>query len=1338
MAVVYLVRDKETGRRLALKRPRPHGSIEQRRRTHELFAREYHTLAQLAHPRIVEVYDYAIDERGPYYTMELLDGGDLQQLVPADYRRVCAIARDVCSGLSLLHSRRIVHRDISPRNIRYTEDGTAKLIDFGAMTPMGPTKELVGTPVYCAPEVVNLQPLDARTDLYALGATLYYALTDHHAYPVREFSALPNAWRFGLARPSELVPGIPEALDALVLDLIQLDPDNRPSCAAEVMERLAAIEGKPIDEQLVVAQAYLTTPTFVARDAELARVRTKTLRAMRKRGSTALIQGSSGVGRSRLLDACVLAGKLLGTTVLRADADDAVDGEYAAMRALVRQLLRALPDIAQAALGADRDVLSRVVPELANPNDAAATTTAVAIDAAELRPRLQTALRQLFLAVSESAPLFIAADDLHRFDEPSAAAIALLASGIKHTSILIVATVDVASTPLSAAALKLFSERASLLPLLPLTPSEVTTLLTSVFGASAALDALAQRAFVISQGNPRDVLRLAQHLVDRGVVQYRAGAWSVPARMDPGDLPGSIAQMLAARNQSLTASARTLGCAFAMCPEHGFSFEECTNLSERHDRAQTVRDLEQLAKADIVRAAGDRYMLHARAFSKLLLEGSPEKAQADLHLRLASVFEARGHDEFRVAQHLLHGGERERALDRLAEHARASQEITDGSPEEFGKLIRSLPEDWLQTYEDALHLCEVLHRRPAQIYALRSRLAGLVAVIGLRDTPHIALLIAQLRAACGLDDWAALDPSMEAMARLTAALTKTQARHDALPPNERVIEPIVALRAIARANITLIGSCAPLLDVAGLRALPVLTPLAVLSPALGVVNDLAQGVLARLTGQTDRARQMYVSLLERTSAPDRAGMDPSHHRFMHVLVMNGLAMIEASMGLASSLAWAEKIQADSLFHVNAVLVRMMYQLWQGNSQEADRLKVEHDSLRIQSSGRHAFENTHLLWQVTAHAAMDDLARLKRTIEEIAPMAGQHPGWRPVLAYAHAEHQRVRGDMMVARVGLQQALAETQAGEHQLWPNLAGAYVRTLDDSGDTAQAVVLGMKYLREAEQTNLGFGVVYVLLPLCVAQAKAGHADAVVTAEQIIERLTQLGSTGLILGLAYEARARVALAMLDQAAYDEFSQLSEQMFAPAGNPALFAKTRRLERDAQKKQLAPVQAPMEAAAPRGIASTILKSKLRACADADARARVALKVLADQSGATDGVLYRVAEDGPICVASIGSLEPGEALHAMVREYIAGETHGHEATTGSEIDTEIRTEWTQFGDASFRPVLLSHYTEAGYAITGLAVFALAADQPFVYPGEAAAQLSRIAVESGDATAIPRFDD
>jgi hypothetical protein len=250
MAIVHEVLDRATGRRVAQKRLRPQESEQRMQRTRELFEREFHTLAQLAHPRVVEVYDYGVDERGPYYTMELLDGGDLERLVPGPYRRVCAIARDVCSALSLLHSRRIVHRDVSPRNVRCTSDGLAKLIDFGAMTRMGVIKDLVGTPVYCPPEVLHLQAIDGRADLYALGATLYYVLTGRHAYPVREFAALPKAWQFGIARASELDVDDQRAILAAIGRGDPVCPAELLLDARDQLDEVGARRGRLLGRQL--------------------------------------------------------------------------------------------------------------------------------------------------------------------------------------------------------------------------------------------------------------------------------------------------------------------------------------------------------------------------------------------------------------------------------------------------------------------------------------------------------------------------------------------------------------------------------------------------------------------------------------------------------------------------------------------------------------------------------------------------------------------------------------------------------------------------------------------------------------------------------------------------------------------------------------------------------------------------------------------------------------------------------------------------------------------------------------------------------------------------------
>src|SRR5262245_2565148 len=189
MGTVFRVRDDRSGKKLALKR----GWVRDQRRSHargDLLEREYHTLIQLAHPRIIEVYEYGIDEHGPYYTMELLEGEDLHAAGPLAWARVCALLYDVASSLAILHARRLLHRDVSLRNVRCTPDGRAKLLDFGAMIPMGVAKDMVGTPPFVAPEVMQMQELDARADLFSLGAVGYYLLTGRHAFPARRMREL--------------------------------------------------------------------------------------------------------------------------------------------------------------------------------------------------------------------------------------------------------------------------------------------------------------------------------------------------------------------------------------------------------------------------------------------------------------------------------------------------------------------------------------------------------------------------------------------------------------------------------------------------------------------------------------------------------------------------------------------------------------------------------------------------------------------------------------------------------------------------------------------------------------------------------------------------------------------------------------------------------------------------------------------------------------------------------------------------------------------------------------------------------------------------------------------
>ena len=164
--------------------------------------------------------------------MELLDGGDLRERSPLPWRQACELLFDVCSSLALLHSRRLVHRDITPRNVRCTQTGSAKLIDFGAMAPMGASGQIVGTPGFMAPEVLQRASLDGRTDLYSLGATLYFALTGRAPYAARRLSDMLPAWRSPPPAPSLFVPDIPPELDRLA------PVDDEPRAGAAAARRL--------------------------------------------------------------------------------------------------------------------------------------------------------------------------------------------------------------------------------------------------------------------------------------------------------------------------------------------------------------------------------------------------------------------------------------------------------------------------------------------------------------------------------------------------------------------------------------------------------------------------------------------------------------------------------------------------------------------------------------------------------------------------------------------------------------------------------------------------------------------------------------------------------------------------------------------------------------------------------------------------------------------------------------------------------------------------------------------------------------------------------------------
>ncbi|HVK07164.1 MAG TPA: protein kinase [Gemmataceae bacterium] len=226
------------------------------RLSHRFYA-EARSVARLQHPNIVACLDAGRHDRPgaaprDYYVMELIPGSDLQEAVrlrgPLPPGRVCDLFRQVAEGLAEAHRLGLVHRDIKPSNVLVTPDWQAKLLDFGlALQPDHRLTEpgtLLGTVGYMAPEQAQSpHAVDARADLFSLGATMYWALSGREPYPQTGNMARDLHVRLN-APPAEVRlarPEVPAELAELIVKLTDPDPDRRYQSARAVAGALAGL-----------------------------------------------------------------------------------------------------------------------------------------------------------------------------------------------------------------------------------------------------------------------------------------------------------------------------------------------------------------------------------------------------------------------------------------------------------------------------------------------------------------------------------------------------------------------------------------------------------------------------------------------------------------------------------------------------------------------------------------------------------------------------------------------------------------------------------------------------------------------------------------------------------------------------------------------------------------------------------------------------------------------------------------------------------------------------------------------------------------------------------------
>ncbi|TWU34494.1 serine/threonine protein kinase [Novipirellula artificiosorum] len=244
VGTIYEGIESSTGQRFAIKKLHPGISSDKLIRAR--FQREMTILQRLQHPNIIGYYGGGEADDGLlYYIMELVEGGTVKELLEANghlsWQVVVDVARQICSALQCAHNHGVIHRDLKPGNLFLTKSADVKLGDFGiardlTSSDLTATGLTVGTHAYMSPEQITGDAMiSGKTDLYALGCCLFEMLSGRKTFLGENFAQLfEQHLRQKPQHVRELVPECPQELDAIIDQLLEKDPEDRPFNARKV------------------------------------------------------------------------------------------------------------------------------------------------------------------------------------------------------------------------------------------------------------------------------------------------------------------------------------------------------------------------------------------------------------------------------------------------------------------------------------------------------------------------------------------------------------------------------------------------------------------------------------------------------------------------------------------------------------------------------------------------------------------------------------------------------------------------------------------------------------------------------------------------------------------------------------------------------------------------------------------------------------------------------------------------------------------------------------------------------------------------------------------------
>jgi len=657
MGVVYAARDHHRDEVVALKTLRWTDA-------HAIYRlkKEFRTLADIAHPNLVTLYELVGEGDHWFFTMELVDGsGFLEFVRPAevDAARLRAALIQLAQGLAAIHRAGKLHRDLKPSNVRVTPEGRVVILDFGISadvvlrdSPLHTVEDGIwGTPEYMSPEQAEKQATPA-SDWYSVGCMLYEALTGEPPFIGRPLQVLSEKRDREPSRPRTPGSKLPADLVELCMELLERDPAQRPNGDA-VLGRLGAARERAPARRL--ATPSVAAP-LIGRERQLAELDHAFAAARDGQAVAVYVHGPSGIGKSALVDRflqrlasdedpIVLRGRCYARESMPyKGVDGIVDSLTRFLRSLPdAELTRTLPDDALFVVELF-PVLGRVEKISQLPWPSASTQ-----DPVQMRRRAFAALRELLRRISAVRPVVLHVDDLQWGDADSILLLEYLLAPPNASPILLVAcfrSEEMSSHPFLTTLLT--AKRAQHVSVDPLTPTETARLARQLLDTesdSQSVDAIVRE----SAGNPFLVEELVRYAVLARQEQ----------RTGPSGI--SLGEMLEAR--------------VAQLPDGSRSFLEALAIAAGPTDAVVIRDVARMTgdERPLVAALQAEHLLrpstsvervefyHDRIRETLAARIDPASIR-DMHLRLIRALEAhRADDPETLYEHYVAAGQHQQA-----------------------------------------------------------------------------------------------------------------------------------------------------------------------------------------------------------------------------------------------------------------------------------------------------------------------------------------------------------------------------------------------------------------------------------------------------------------------------------------------------------------------------------------------------------------------------------------------------------------------------------------------------------------------------------------------------